>query len=85
MSATDTDTLTTQATLSVTKTDNDGGSSVTGAIGTAVPGNAITYTIVASNSGPSTATGATVSDPLASNPDVASDTWTCLLYTSRCV
>jgi uncharacterized repeat protein (TIGR01451 family) len=76
VSATDTDTLKTHATLSITKTDNDGGSSVTGAIGTAVPGNPITYTVVASNSGPSAATGATVSDPLASNTDVASDTWT---------
>ena len=38
--ATDTDILTTDATLSITKTDNDGGSSVTRTAGTAVPGNA---------------------------------------------
>ena len=76
VTASDTDILTTQATLSITKTDNDGGSSVTGAVGTAVPGNAITYTVVASNAGPSTATGATVTDPLALNADIASDTWT---------
>ena len=41
-----------------------------------MPGNAITYSVVASNAGPSTATGATVTDPLALNPDIASDTWT---------
>jgi uncharacterized repeat protein (TIGR01451 family) len=76
VSATDTDALSSQATLAVTKTDNDGGSSVTGAVGTAVPGRSVTYTIVASNSGPSTTTGATVTDPLAFNPAVASDTWT---------
>ena len=50
--ATDTDTLNAQATLAITKTDNDGGSSVTATKGTAVPGHAITYTIVASNTGP---------------------------------
>ncbi len=76
VSATDTDTLTAQATLSITKTDNDGGSSVTNAVGTAVPGTSITYTIVASNSGPSTTTGASVTDPLTLNPAIASDTWT---------
>ena len=41
-----------------------------------MPGTSITYTIVASNSGPSTATGASVTDPLALNPAITSDTWT---------
>ena len=76
MTATDTDTLNAQATLAITKTDNDGGSSVTPTVGAAVPGTSITYTIVASNTGPSTATGASVTDPLASNPAISSDTWT---------
>ncbi len=76
VSATDTDTLSLNATLTITKTDNDGGSSVTSTKGTAVPGTSITYTIVASNTGPSTASGASVTDPLALNPDIASDTWT---------
>ena len=76
VTATDTDTLTAQATLAITKTDNDGGSSVTSTSGTAVPGTSITYTVVASNSGPSTATGASVTDPLALNPAISSDTWT---------
>ena len=39
--------------LKITKTDNLGGSSVTGVSGTAHPGQTITYTIVASNTGPS--------------------------------
>ncbi|MDS4032118.1 MAG: IPTL-CTERM sorting domain-containing protein [Candidatus Contendobacter sp.] len=52
-SATDTDTLTPQADLSITKTDG---------VTTAAPGGSTTYTIVASNAGPSTATGVTVSD-----------------------
>jgi uncharacterized repeat protein (TIGR01451 family) len=55
-SATDTDTLTPQADLSITKTDGSGGS--------AVPGTNITYTITVANNGPSTVTGATVSDVL---------------------
>ena len=76
MTATDTDTLSAQATLAITKTDSDGGSSVSSTKGTAVPGTSITYTIVASNSGPSTATGASVTDPLALNPAITSDTWT---------
>jgi uncharacterized repeat protein (TIGR01451 family) len=76
VSATDTDTLSGNATLGITKTDNDGGSSITSTVGSAVPGTSITYTVVASNSGPSTATGVTVTDPLALNPAIASDTWT---------
>src|SRR5262249_47875082 len=44
------------------KTDNKGGSSITGAIGTAVPGTSFTYTITVTNSGPSTATSVAVSD-----------------------
>ena len=54
-SATDTDTLTPQADLSIAKTD--GKASV-------VPGTDTTYTITVTNNGPSTETGATVSDPL---------------------
>src|SRR5262249_8264211 len=51
--ATDTDTLSPTGDLSITKTD--GKSSAT-------PGTSDTYTIVVSNSGPSTVTGATVDD-----------------------
>jgi uncharacterized repeat protein (TIGR01451 family) len=76
VSATDTDTLSSQATLAITKTDSDGGSSVTATSGSAVPGTSITYTIVASNTGPSIATGVSVTDPLALNPAISSDTWT---------
>jgi uncharacterized repeat protein (TIGR01451 family) len=53
--ASDTDTLTPQADLSITETDNR--TSV-------VPGTLDTYTIVVSNNGPSAVTGASVSDPL---------------------
>ncbi|MDG4598225.1 MAG: DUF11 domain-containing protein [Candidatus Contendobacter sp.] len=52
-SATDTDTLTTSADLSITKTN---GST------TSTPGTPTTYTLVASNAGPSAVTNATVAD-----------------------
>ncbi len=62
--ATDSDTLTPQNNVSVTKTDNKGGSSITPSTGTVVPGTGIVYTITVSNSGPSTATNVSVSDPV---------------------
>ena len=65
-SATDTDTLTPQANLSLTKTDGQA---------TAVPGTPITYTIVASNAGPSAASGAIVADTVPGT--IAGATWTC--------
>jgi uncharacterized repeat protein (TIGR01451 family) len=52
-SATDTDTLDVQYNLGITKTDGSA---------TEVPGTPVTYTIVASNPGPSNATGVTVAD-----------------------
>jgi uncharacterized repeat protein (TIGR01451 family) len=52
-SATDTDTLAPQADLAITKTDG---------VTTATPGGSVTYTITASNAGPSNATGVTVAD-----------------------
>ena len=52
-SATDSDTLTPQADLAITKTDG---------VTTATPGGSVTYTITASNAGPSNASGATVAD-----------------------
>lgn len=65
-SATDTDTTAPSADLSVTKTDG---------VATAVPGGPVTWTIVASNAGPSDAPGATVTDTFpASLTGVA---WTC--------
>src|SRR5213075_2441522 len=64
-SATDTDTLTPQADLAVTKTDG---------VTTATPGGSVTYTITASNAGPSNATGATVADNF---PASLTCTWTC--------
>ncbi|MFL6233522.1 MAG: ExeM/NucH family extracellular endonuclease, partial [Thermoanaerobaculia bacterium] len=65
-SATDTDTLTPQADLAVTKTDG---------VTTATPGGSVTYTITASNAGPSTATGSTVADTF---PASLTCTWTCV-------
>ena len=65
-SATDTDTLSQQADLAITKTD--GRTSVT-------PGGSTTYTITASNAGPSNAPGSTVADTL---PAVLTATWTCV-------
>ena len=65
-SVTDTDTLTPQAELGITKTD---GST------TAIPGGSLTYTIQASNAGPSNVSGATVADTL---PASLTATWTCV-------
>ncbi|HEX8265600.1 MAG TPA: Ig-like domain repeat protein, partial [Pyrinomonadaceae bacterium] len=64
-SATDTDTLTPRADLSITKTD--GATSVTA-------GGPVVYTITASNAGPSNAAGATVTDTF---PAALTGTWTC--------
>ena len=52
-SATDSDVLTRQADLAITKTDG---------VVSAVPGGTTTYTVVVSNSGPSSVLGATVAD-----------------------
>jgi uncharacterized repeat protein (TIGR01451 family) len=65
-SATDTDTLTPQADLSITKTDG---------VTTATPGGSVTYTITASNAGPSNASGSTVADTF---PASLTATWTCV-------
>jgi uncharacterized repeat protein (TIGR01451 family) len=66
-SATDADTLTPQANLAITKTNG---------VTTLTPGGSVTYTIVASNSGPSNAPGSTVTDTLPAALTVA--TWTCV-------
>ena len=73
-SATDSDTLTPQNDVSVTKTDNQGGSSITPSTGTVVPGTSFIYTIIVSNTGPSTATDVSVSDPVPSG--LSSFVWT---------
>lgn len=65
-SATDTDTLTPQADLSITKTDG---------VTSVFAGGNTTYTITASNSGPSNAPGATVGDTF---PASLTCTWTCV-------
>ena len=64
-SATDSDTLAASADLAITKTDG---------VTTATPGGSVTYTITASNAGPSNATGATVADTF---PASLTCTWTC--------
>jgi uncharacterized repeat protein (TIGR01451 family) len=65
-SATDTDTLTPQADLAITKTDG---------VTTATPGGSVTYTITASNAGPSNAPGSSVADTF---PAALTCTWTCV-------
>jgi uncharacterized repeat protein (TIGR01451 family) len=65
-SATDSDTLAGQADLAITKTDG---------VTTVTAGGSVTYTIVASNAGPSNATGATVADTF---PASLTCTWTCV-------
>jgi uncharacterized repeat protein (TIGR01451 family) len=64
-SATDTDTLTPQADVAITKTDG---------VTTATPGGSVTYTITASNAGPSNAPGATVADTF---PASLTCSWSC--------
>ena len=66
-SATDTDTITRSADVSVTKTDGQA---------SATPGSSVTYTIVATNAGPSNITGVTVSDVLPVT--LTGATWTCV-------
>ncbi len=65
-SATDTDTITQSADLAITKTDG---------VTSAQAGGSVTYTITASNAGPSNASGATVADTL---PAALTGTWTCV-------
>ena len=64
-SSTDTDTLTPQVDLSITKTDG---------VTSVVAGTSTTYTIVVHNNGPSNVTGASVTDPLPAT--ITSDTFT---------
>ncbi len=66
-SATDADAVADVADLSIAKTDGQA---------TAVPGSAVTYTIVASNAGPSVASGATVTDAVPA--EITGVTWTCV-------
>jgi uncharacterized repeat protein (TIGR01451 family) len=65
-SATDTDTLAPSADLAITKTDG---------VTTVLAGGSLTYTIVASNPGPSNAPGSTVTDTF---PAGLTCTWTCV-------
>ena len=65
-SATDTDTVTPQADLAITKTDG---------VASVVAGASTTYTITASNAGPSNAPGSTVADTF---PATLTCTWTCV-------
>jgi uncharacterized repeat protein (TIGR01451 family) len=65
-SATDTDTLTPEADLSIAKTDGSA---------TAIPGRPMTYTITVQNLGPSDAPAVSVEDSFA--PDFSGVTWTC--------
>ena len=64
--ATDTDTLVLESDLAITKTDG---------VTTQTPGATVTYTIVATNAGPSAVTGATVTDTLP--PTLSAASWTC--------
>jgi uncharacterized repeat protein (TIGR01451 family) len=64
-SASDTDTLTPQANLGITNTDG---------VTTAAPGGSVSYTITASNPGPSNAPASTVADAF---PAALTCTWTC--------
>ena len=66
-SATDVDATNLVADLAITKTDG---------LTTVVPGTAITYTIVATNNGPSVANGATVADTFPAF--LVNPTWTCV-------
>ena len=69
-SATDTDTLTPQSDLAVTKTDGSA---------TAVPGSPISYTVTVSNNGPSNVTAATFTDTVPAA--VTGVAWSCSITT----
>jgi uncharacterized repeat protein (TIGR01451 family) len=65
------------ATLTVVKSDNDGGTSDPATTGTVTDYNGnLTYTITVSNTGTSALNGVVVSDPITSDPDYTSDTYT---------
>ncbi len=66
-SDTDTDTIVPTANLTITKTDG---------LTNAVPGEAVTYTIVVGNDGPSTATDAAITDTVPAA--IMAPTWTCV-------
>ena len=66
-SATDVDTMAPEADLAITKDDG---------VTLALPGDVLTYTIVASNPGPSDALAATVDDPFP--PELIGCEWTCM-------
>lgn len=66
-SASDSDTLAATANLAITKTDG---------VSSAAPGDIVTYTIVASNAGPSVATGNTVTDTFPAACSAVN--WTCV-------
>jgi uncharacterized repeat protein (TIGR01451 family) len=65
--ATDTDTSSPSADLAITKTDG---------VTTYTPGGSVTYTITASNAGPSPVTGASVTDTFP--PEITTANWTCV-------
>jgi uncharacterized repeat protein (TIGR01451 family) len=77
-----TGTTTPQADLSVSKVDNDGGSSITAHQGSATPGTSITWTIVATNNGPADTSGVTIADtfPVA----VTNPSWTAAANGGAC-
>lgn len=64
-SASDTDTIVSSADLAITKTDG---------VTSATPGGSVTYTITASNAGPSNTIGATIADTF---PASLTCSWTC--------
>lgn len=67
-SATDEDTILVSGDLAITKTDG---------VTSAVPGGSVTYTITASNAGPSNIVGATITDAL---PPSLTATWTSTVF-----
>src|ERR1019366_939185 len=61
-------------TLSVTKTDNKGGSSITPSTGSVAAGSQIVYTVVVKNTGTAPADPVTITDTLPT--DISSDAYT---------
>ncbi|MGH9802127.1 MAG: DUF7507 domain-containing protein, partial [Blastocatellia bacterium] len=66
-SASDTDTLTPTSDLSITKSNN---------VSIVTAGNQVSYTIIATNNGPSAVTGAAVTDSF--SPKLSNVSWTCV-------
>jgi uncharacterized repeat protein (TIGR01451 family) len=74
--ATDSDSIAPHVDLTITNSDNAGGSSATGTTGSLVPGATVKFTVVVTNSGPSNGVGIQIADPVGANANLSNVTYT---------